>query len=97
VFTTVRPESFVPADHPLRPIRPGVNDVLGKMDASFSAMYESEGKEGQGRSADDADHGGLQPHEVAHVGRGAAAMRVISNKCAKVALVGPHNDRVERC
>ncbi|TXK21999.1 IS5/IS1182 family transposase, partial [Ottowia sp. GY511] len=39
LFTTVRLESFVPADHPLRPIRQWVNDALAQMDARFSAMY----------------------------------------------------------
>ena len=42
VFTTVRLEDFVPANHPLRPIRTWVNDALTQMDAKFSAMYEAD-------------------------------------------------------
>lgn len=41
-FTTVRLEDFVPASHPLRPIRTWVNDALAKMDGKFSAMYEAD-------------------------------------------------------
>lgn len=47
LFTTVRLENFVPADHPLRPIRLWVNDALAKMDARFSAMYEADVKGGR--------------------------------------------------
>jgi hypothetical protein len=32
LFTTVKLEVFVPANHPLRPIRAWVNDALSKMD-----------------------------------------------------------------
>lgn len=42
LFTTVKLEEFVPADHPLRPIRQWGNDALAKMDESFSAMYEAD-------------------------------------------------------
>ena len=42
LFSTVRLEDFVPADHPLRPIRSWVNDALAKMDERFSAMYEAD-------------------------------------------------------
>jgi transposase len=42
LFTTVKLEEFVPADHPLRPIRAWVNDALARMDAQFSAMYEAD-------------------------------------------------------
>ena len=42
LFTTVKLEDFVPATHPLRPIRQWVNDALAKMDAKFSAMYEAD-------------------------------------------------------
>lgn len=38
LFTAVRLQSFVPAGHPLRPIRQWVNDALAKLDARFSAM-----------------------------------------------------------
>lgn len=37
LFMTVKLEDFVPANHPLRPIRAWVNDALAKMDAKFSA------------------------------------------------------------
>ena len=47
LFTTVKLEDFVPANHPLRPIRVWVNDALGKMDAKFSAMYEADIKGGR--------------------------------------------------
>src|SRR5205085_6847848 len=42
LFTTVRLEDFVPADHPLRPIRQWVNEALAKMDERLSAMYEAD-------------------------------------------------------
>jgi transposase len=47
LFTTVKLEDFVPAKHPLRPIRTWVNDALAKMDAKFSAMYEADIKGGR--------------------------------------------------
>jgi transposase len=47
LFTTVRLEDFVPANHPLRPIRTWVNQTLASMDARFSAMYEAEVKGGR--------------------------------------------------
>lgn len=47
LFTTVKLEDFVPATHPLRPIRTWVNDALTKMDAKFSAMYEADVKGGR--------------------------------------------------
>jgi transposase len=47
LFTTVRLDSFVLADHPLRPIRLWVNDALAKMDTRFSAMYEADVKGGR--------------------------------------------------
>ena len=47
LFTTVKLEDFVPANHPLRPIRTWVNDALAKMDAKFSAMYEADVKGGR--------------------------------------------------
>jgi hypothetical protein len=42
LFSTVRLEDFVPANHPLRPIRIWMNDALAKMDERFSAMYQAE-------------------------------------------------------
>jgi len=47
LFTAVKLEDFVPANHPLRPIRTWVNDALAKMDAKFSAMYEADIKGGR--------------------------------------------------
>jgi transposase len=47
LFSTVRLEDFVPAKHPLRPIRQWVKDALSKMDARFSAMYEADVKGGR--------------------------------------------------
>ena len=47
LFTTVKLEDFVPANHPLRPIRTWVNEALAKMDVSFSAMYEDDIKGGR--------------------------------------------------
>ena len=47
LFTTVKLEDFVPAAHPLRPIRQWVNESLAKMDAKFSAMYEADVKGGR--------------------------------------------------
>jgi hypothetical protein len=43
----VKLEEFVPAKHPLRPIRTWVNDALAKMDLKFSAMYEADIKGGR--------------------------------------------------
>lgn len=42
LFSTIRLEDFVPANHPLRPIRTWMNDTLAKMDEKFSAMYEAD-------------------------------------------------------
>ena len=47
LFSTVTLEDFVPAKHPLRPIRQWVNDALAKMDAKFSVMYEADVKGGR--------------------------------------------------
>jgi hypothetical protein len=47
LFSTVRLEDFVPAKHPLRPIRQWVNDALTKMDAKFSTMYQADIKGGR--------------------------------------------------
>ena len=47
LFTMQKLEDFVPADHPLRPIRQMVNAALVKMDALFSRMYEADIKGGR--------------------------------------------------
>jgi len=40
-------EDFVPADHPLRPIRAMVNEALRRMNGLFAAMYEADIKGGR--------------------------------------------------
>lgn len=47
LFSNIRLEEFVPANHPLRPIRAWLNEALTKMDARFSAMYEADVKGGR--------------------------------------------------
>ena len=47
LFSTVRLEDFVPANHSLRPIRLWMNEALAKMDERFSAMYEADVKGGR--------------------------------------------------
>ena len=47
LFTLRKLEDFVPAEHPLRPIRQMVNAALVKMDALFSGMYEADLKGGR--------------------------------------------------
>lgn len=42
LFTTVGLEDFVPASHPLRPVRAFINELLAKMDERFSTMYEAD-------------------------------------------------------
>jgi|GEM_PF-5428834 len=39
LFSVHKLDDFIPADHPLRPIRAMVNIAQGKMDALFSSMY----------------------------------------------------------
>ena len=47
LFTLRKLEDFVPAEHPLRPIRQMVNAALVKMDFLFSGMYEADIKGGR--------------------------------------------------
>jgi transposase len=47
LFTMRRLEDFVPANHPLRPIRAMVNEALLKMDGLFAGMYEADIKGGR--------------------------------------------------
>ena len=47
LFTMRRLEDFVPANHPLRPIRAMVNEALLKMDDLFAGMYEADIKGGR--------------------------------------------------
>ncbi len=45
LFTPVHLETFVAADHPLRPIRAMVNEALGRMSWLFNAMHAEGGRE----------------------------------------------------
>src|SRR5471030_1295531 len=47
MFTMSKLDDFVPANHPLRPIRLWLNEALTRMDTVFSRMYESEVKGGR--------------------------------------------------
>ncbi len=47
LFSVRKLEDFVPASHPLRPVRKMVNTALAKMDALFSRMYEADIKGGR--------------------------------------------------
>lgn len=38
-------ESYVPADHPLRPVRDILNEALKRMDPLFAAMYAPAGRD----------------------------------------------------
>ena len=45
LFSTVSPESRVPKDHPLRPIRTMVDTALRKLDTDFNALYSEYGRD----------------------------------------------------
>lgn len=45
LFTVAKLDDFVPADHPLRTIRPLVNDALGRLNGLFNALYADTGRE----------------------------------------------------
>ena len=45
LFTVAKLEDFVPADHPLRPIRLLVNEALGRLNGLFNAIYADTGRE----------------------------------------------------
>jgi transposase len=45
LFTVRSLDSFVPGDHPLRPIRDILNAALKDMDATFAVMYAEGGRE----------------------------------------------------
>lgn len=45
LFSTVSPESRVPRDHPLRPIRKMVDKALKALDEDFSALYSDSGRD----------------------------------------------------
>lgn len=44
LFTTVKLEDFVPADHPLRPLRLLVNQALKRLNGLFSTTYADSGR-----------------------------------------------------
>jgi transposase len=44
LFTVAKLEDFVPADHPLRPIRLLVNEALGRLGGLFNAIYADSGR-----------------------------------------------------
>lgn len=45
LFTVKRLEEFIPASHPLRPVREMVNEALRRLDGLFERMYEPSYKE----------------------------------------------------
>jgi len=46
LFTIAKLEDFVPADHPLRPIRDLVNEALERLNGLFNEIYADTGREG---------------------------------------------------
>lgn len=44
MFVYLSPESFVPKDHPLRPIRTMVDAALAELDCEFNALYSHTGR-----------------------------------------------------
>lgn len=44
LFTVARLEDFVPADHPLRPVRVLVNEALGRLNGLFNSIYADGGR-----------------------------------------------------
>jgi transposase len=44
MFVYLSPESFVPKDHPLRPIRTMVDAALAELDSEFNALYSHTGR-----------------------------------------------------
>jgi len=45
LFSTVSPETRVPKDHPLRPIRRMVDEALNALDDDFATLYSMYGRE----------------------------------------------------
>ena len=45
LFSTISPESRVPKDHPLRPIRTMVDAALRELDRDFEALYADTGRD----------------------------------------------------
>lgn len=44
LFTVARLDDFVPADHPLRPLRGLVNEALKRLDGLFNLIYADTGR-----------------------------------------------------
>jgi transposase len=44
VWTTLQPEDTVPPDHPLRPVRTMVNEILSELSRDFSKLYSRHGR-----------------------------------------------------
>ena len=44
LFSYIRPEERIPADHPLREIRKLVREVLKELSHSFGKLYSQEGR-----------------------------------------------------
>ena len=44
MFSYISPEKRVPADHPLRPIRKMVDDILKEMSPQFGGLYSEVGR-----------------------------------------------------
>ena len=44
MFSYVSPESRIPKDHPLRPIREMVDDALKELSADFDVLYSHTGR-----------------------------------------------------
>ncbi|OLK72348.1 transposase, partial [Xanthomonas oryzae] len=53
LFTVKRLEEFIPANHPLRPVREMVNDALRRLDGLFERMYAPNDKGGRPSIAPD--------------------------------------------
>lgn len=45
LFTVQRLEDFIPPEHPLRTIRPLVNEALGRMNSLFDTLYADSGRD----------------------------------------------------
>ena len=63
MFYYISPESMIPQDHPLRPIRKMVDQALAELSPEFDKMYSrigrpsiSPGEASQGTSASDTLH-----------------------------------------
>src|SRR6202795_4188059 len=44
IFSYISPEKRVPADHPLRPIRKMVDEILKEMSPQFAKLYSNVGR-----------------------------------------------------